>query len=197
MENNKLILIGLLSLVVSICSCNNTSSDKSTEQQSAASIESVLPNEKPEAKTQTEQLLENAEKVKDFANDTRKEFRDEKIRNDSARKANRKSKWVYQIGLGTSNSKDLLTEYNQLKHITNIKIFRHSKKSYFLYKDDGYTEQQLKDSLNSFQAKISETGSKIEIIDLMDLCTLKENIVSGEDIKVKKADVVLLCNTCD
>jgi len=198
MDNNKLIIIGAILVLliggVILVDVNITPSDpKATAKDDKDTV--VLKSSAPGNKTDAEVILEGAK----FAKETYDELHENKLKKDSVRNANRKRIWVYQVGLPSNDNLKILENYNKLNNISNVKIFRSGRKSFFIYKDDGYTEQQLRDSLKIFQSKLAIAGieSRIDVVDLMSLCSRKEEVVRGENLRIKKEGVELLCYTCE
>jgi hypothetical protein len=194
MNNNRLIIIIavvalLVGGVIYISIDVNTSSNAGGNTADSNIQKSAVPTNKTDA----EIALEAGKLLKESYDD----LRENKLRKDSIRNATRKRIWVYQIGLPTTNKAKLLETLNQLNNVSNIKIFQSDKRTFFIYKDDGYSEQELKDSLDFFQSKFKVIDSRLEILDLMAYCKNREEVVKGEDIKIKKEDVKLPCYTCN
>ena len=120
-----------------------------------------------------------------------------KHHNDSIKKANREKIWVYQIGLPKNDISELWNSYNSLQHFSNIFIFKESKNSFFIIKDDGYSEQELKDSLPNFKIKIDSIEKRIKIIDLMSVCPKRKKITTTKKIKLKKGNPEVPCYICN
>lgn len=118
-------------------------------------------------------------------------------RKDSIRMANREQFWVYQIGTPKKNTDELWETLKTLSDIPYLYIFKESRKSYYIVKDDGYTKEVLNDSLAQFKSRIDSTGSRLKIIDLMTFCSKREKIKEGDKIKEKKGDIEVRCYVCD
>lgn len=117
---------------------------------------------------------------------------------DSIYEANRKHLWVYQIGEIMTSEEAVVNAFKQLDGLANIKVFKESKKSFVLYKDDGVTEEQtLIDGLEQIQSLVSHATSRVYVIDLMTKCDKKEDIVMIDPVKVKKDETEVECCTCD
>lgn len=117
--------------------------------------------------------------------------------------ANRAKRLVYQIGDIKDNEESVLNLYEQLIKIntidsTRIFVFRIKKNEYFVYKDDGYQENQVtEESLVSFKAQIADIETKVNIIDLMGHCKPKEQIKERKPLRFKKQKIEIVCKHCD
>lgn len=176
-----ILLLAALSPSVGIFIPENTPED---DQQ-----EVIVPGEKSDL----ELYIEAGKTVVEIT----KEAIINKRRNDSIRRATRARMWVYKIGVPKKKIKELWESYKSLKLIPNIYVFKESKKSYFLIKDDGYSEHEIRDSLDNFKTQLEGIENRIRIIDLMSLCPLRKEVVKGGKIKVKKEDAEMPCYVCD
>jgi hypothetical protein len=116
---------------------------------------------------------------------------------DSIRMANREQFWVYQIGTPKKNPDELWESLKALTDIQNLYVFKESRKSYYIVKDDGYTKDVLNDSLVRFKSRIDSTGNRLKIIDLMTFCSKRKKIKEGDKIKEKKGGLEVRCYVCD
>lgn len=114
-------------------------------------------------------------------------------------RANKEKRFVYQIGDIKDNEESIANLYFELMKESSIDslktfVFKISKNKYFLYQDCGYSEVQIKDSLENFKLQINNLWS-VKIVNLMDNCKLKEKIIETKALKYKKNRIQ--CCKCD
>ena len=122
---------------------------------------------------------------------------EQKKRNDSARVANKKPTWVYQIGRPKTHVQELWEAYEPLQGLSNLYVFKESKKSYIIIKDDGYSKQQLEESLEAFESEVEKFETRIHIVNLSTFCKAKEDIKQGKKIKIRKQRIMLSSIECN
>lgn len=115
---------------------------------------------------------------------------------DSVLLANRPERWVYKIGVSSGRKNpELYKMFEMLNPKGNIYAFQGSKRSYFLIKDDNSTLDQLKANLEGFRKSLP-FNSRVEIVNLMDYCKLKENIAATDMVTWRKAETNIPCLAC-
>lgn len=122
---------------------------------------------------------------------------EQKKRNDSVRIANKQPNWVCQIGRPKINVQELWEAYEPLQGLSNLYVFKESKKSYIIIKDDGYSKQQLEESLEAFKSEVEKFETRIGIVNLTTFCKAKEDIKQGNKIKIRKESIMLSSIECD
>ncbi len=136
--------------------------------------------------------------VLDKALDLGKEAIQRKRMRDSLRMANREQMFVYQIGLPARHEDDIIKEYQKLINTEDVFIFKNGKRDYFLVKDEGLSEQALKDSFEIFKQQLPSTiiGSA-KVINIMQLCSRKEKLTRAKNIYLRKSKLEIPCFICD
>lgn len=161
--------------------------------------EIVIEKEIPPQKSEAEVYLEAGEII---YNEVSEGFKKNKQKNDSII-ANRAKRLVYQIGEIKDNEESVLSLYEKLIKIntidsTRIFVFRIKKNEFFIYKDDGYQENQVnEESLGNFKTQIASVEPVVKIIDLMQYCKAKEKIKERKPLKFKKQKIEIGCYYCD
>ena len=122
---------------------------------------------------------------------------EQKKRNDSARIANKQPNWVYQIGRPKISVQELWEAYEPLQGLSNLYVFKESKKSYIIIKDDGYSKQQLEELLEAFKLEVEKFETRIQIVNLSTFCKAKEDIKQGKKIKIRRENIMLSSVECD
>jgi len=130
-----------------------------------------------------------------------KEIIKNKKERDNTIKANREKKLVYQIGSIKGNDKAVLNLYKRLKNIhslnsSRIFVFEISRNKYLVYKDDGYSQDQIIDSLANFKSQIDSIEPYVKIVDLMEYCKVKEKFLETKSLKFKKQKIEISCFNC-
>jgi len=122
-----------------------------------------------------------------------------KRRKDSLKAANAQHTWVYQIGESFEKSDLASDEWNKLKGISNLYIFKKSRREYFLIKDDGYPKELLDDSLGDFKKKLIGIETRVGIIDLGTMCSGKKKPAVSDPVtyKVDGNKMKIDCRECD
>lgn len=161
--------------------------------------EIVIEKEIPTKKSDAEIALEAGEIIYNEVNEV---IKNNKQKNDSI-VANRAKRLVYQIGDIKDNEESVLSLYEKLIKIntidsTRIFVFRIKKNEFFIYKDDGYQENQInEESLGNFKTQIASVEPVVKIIDLMQYCKAKEKIKERKPLKFKKQKIEIGCYYCD
>ena len=118
----------------------------------------------------TEAVKEGIEIVKEIS----KDIKENKQRKDSIFTAEREQRWVFQIG-DIANNEDIILElYQHLEDLDGLFVFKESRKSFFLFKDDGKSKEELQNTLEDIKTQVLKATSRIIIIDLMNKCKKKE-----------------------
>ena len=159
----------------------------------------IALTEKEEVEDEKSEVEIYAELTKEgvgIASEAVQQMKENKQRKEEAILANKAKLWVYQIGIPTSDKNELWRKYKKLETLGNIAVFRKDKRTMFLIKDDGKTEQELKNNLDEFKSNISNIDSRVSVINLMSKCKLKEKIIGTKDIKVKRK-TFMKCRVCD
>jgi len=150
-------------------------------------------NENHEApKTDTEVIVEAADKGIQL---TEKLIRQQN-KKDSIKRANKETHWVYQIGVPKRSRNELWETYKLLQHIPNIKVFKESRRSYYIIKDDGIHKDSLVKRESAFMATIDKIENRIKVINLATFCKVRRKITEGR-IKIRKPKIKLPCLVCD
>jgi len=115
---------------------------------------------------------------------------------------NRAKKFVYQIGYAKDNRQSVLQLYKSIQEnteidISRISVFKISRKKYFLYLDNAYSETQVSDSLSVTKATFSGITSNITIVDLTKYCRAKEEIEHTKPVTSRKFDFGVPCYECE
>lgn len=152
-------------------------------------------NEYSEAeKTETEVYIDAGLEVIEIVGDG---FEQKQI-NDSIKRVNKEQVWVYQIGLAKNNVDEVWSTYEIANKITsNVTVFKKSRKSYFVVKNDGLGKNELLDGLDSFKSEIDSVESIIKVVNLSTFCPLRKEISNGKKIKIKKLKAKIECLVCD
>jgi len=116
---------------------------------------------------------------------------------DSIIRANKEAYWVYQIGVPKRSKNELWETYKLLQHIPNVKVFKESRKSFYIIKDDGIEKDSLVKGEIAFKASINKIENRINIIDLATFCKVRKQIAEGDRLKIRKPKVKLPCLICD
>jgi len=113
--------------------------------------------------------------------------------------ANASHTWVYQIGEPFEKSDLAGDEWNKLKKIPNLYIFKKSRREYFLIKDDGSPKEILEDSLGDFKKKLNGVETRVAIIDLGTMCSGKKKPAVSEPVtyKVDGNKMKIDCRECE
>lgn len=179
-------IIGLVAAIITIYTFYDGSDDSNDQ---------ITINEAP--KSDVEIVVETAMKGVELGNEIRKEIKDNKQRKDSIYQANRMQQWVYQLGEPMDSKEAVLELYKQLEGVNRVSVFKESKKSYFLFVDQDLTEQELKNSLESFKEQVGQAITRVFPIDLMRKCGKKEEVMKTEPLSVRKEEIELDCYVCD
>ncbi len=168
-------------------------------------INNTQPKADDQENTQTTSQKTNAEVALETGtliyNEVKNGINENKAKKDSI-KANREKRLVFQIGEIKDNEDAILKLYNNLKSefsidLSRIFVFKIQKNSFFLYKDDNYTTDQINDSLLSFKSKLNKIEPNVKIVNLMDYCKVKENIKETKPLKFRKEKIEIPCCNCD
>lgn len=116
---------------------------------------------------------------------------------DSIKRANRKQIWVYQIGTPKKYDSELIGALKLLDTISNICVFKKSRKSYYIIKDDGCSKKELENSLDSVKSMLAGITKRVDIINLDSFCNKKEKIKEIKKITDKKNKIEIPCFECD
>lgn len=168
---------------------------KAEEAPKEIVIEKEVPTQKGETEIIVEGVLEGVSKIEEA-------IQHNKQKNDSII-ANRTKRLVYQIGDVKDNEESVLSLYEKLIKIntidsTRIFVFRIKKNEFFIYKDDGYQENQVnEESLGGFKTQIASVEPVVKIIDLMQYCKAKEKIKERKPLKFRKQKIEIGCYYCD
>ncbi len=183
-------------LIIFVASCTTSSNNQSVEVGNPAYQDSVnrattITNNNAASKTDTEVITDAALSVVDEAVTAKRQ-------SDSIKLLNKKSVWVYKIGLPKSSEEELWNMYDRVHGLGNIYAFRLSRKDYILIKNDFYSQQQVADSIARFNTLLNEIGvsETAQPFDLMSDCKLKETVVQSDNIKVKRKQEIP-CFVCD
>ena len=183
---DKLFYIILLIIVIIPFSFNYF---PSFEREENIEEEVPISNEKSKEEIYVEAGMAVAEEVQKAI--------EQKKRNDSVRIANKQPNWVYQIGRPKISVQELWEAYEPLQGLSNLYVFKESKKSYIIIKDDGHSKQQLEESLEAFKSEVEKFETRIEIVNLTTFCKAKEDIKQGKKIKIRKERIMLSSIECD
>ena len=185
-QNNNLLLL-LIAILILVGGYFYLNSEEETSNETV--------NEYYEAeKTETEVYIEAGLEAVNIIGDGLKQKRI----NDSIKRANKEQVWVYQIGLSKNNVDEIWPTYKVVKNITsNITVFKDSRKSYYIVKNDGLGKDKLLIGLNAFKSEIDSVETIIKVVNLSKFCPLRKEISSGKKIKIKKAKTEIECLVCD
>jgi len=151
-------------------------------------------NENHEAsKTDTEVIVEVADKGIQLT----EKLISQQNKKDSIKRAKKEKHWVYQIGVPKRSRKELWKTYKLLQHIPNIKVFKESRRSYYIIKDDGVEKDSLMKGEISFKSTIDKIENRVKVINLAAFCKVRREITEGKRIKIRKPKVKLPCLICD
>ena len=196
-EKNINLLLNSVLLVVFIIGISIIVIPQTKAEEAPKEI--VIEKEVPTPKSEHEVYLEAGEialkEIKEIA-------KNNKQKNESII-ANRAKRLVYQIGDIKDNEESVLSLYEKLIKTntldsTRIFVFRIKKNEFFIYKDDGYQENQVnEESLGNFKAQIAGVEPVVKIIDLMQYCKAKEKIKERKPLKFRKQKIEIGCYYCD
>lgn len=190
-----------------LCACGNENTTQTTTNE-VVEIKSNSPKEVPVATETLSSVQENtddkpktdAELVLEaftVAVDITEGVVDDKRRSDSIRRANKEKLWAYQIGFEKTDKDDVFEVYDKLidLNVDGLYVFRKARKDYIIVKYEARAKDDLVNELADFKSKIAGVDSKVEVINLMDFCSLKEVVrKDGEISKRKKTPIP--CLTC-
>lgn len=168
---------------------------KAEEAPKEIVIEKEVPTQKSDAEVIAEGVREGVNKIEEV-------IQHNKQKNESII-ANRTKRLVYQIGDIKDNEESVLSLYEKLIKINTVDssrifVFRIKKNEFFIYKDDGYQENQVnEESLGSFKTQIASVEPVVKIIDLMQYCKAKEKIKERKPLKFRKQKIEIGCYYCD
>jgi hypothetical protein len=164
-----------------------------TNQKATMPAAEVPKEEKPvKEKSEAEVYVEAGLEAIDIARD---EIHKKHVR-DSVKITGRDKMWVYQLGLPMSSEKELWQAYKELKGISGITVFKQSRKSYILVKDDGAdTEEEVKNGLEAIRQQADSLGIRVKVIDLWTFCSKREILKKGDRITDTKESIP--CYICD
>jgi len=151
-------------------------------------------NENHEAqKTETEVIVDAADKGVQLVD----KLISQQKKKDSLKRANKETHWVYQIGVPKNSKKELWETYKLLQHIPNVTVFKESRRSYYIIKDDGVEKDSLINQESAFKVTIDKIENRIKIINLATFCKVRKEIKEGKRLKIRKPKVKLPCLICD
>jgi hypothetical protein len=122
-----------------------------------------------------------------------------KRRRDSIMEAN-KSKWfAYKIGFEKTDREDVFDTYEKLKQleISGLYALQSARKEYVLICYEAKAEAELKAQLDSFKLKVAAIEPHVELVNIMNFCSLKEVIKKGKNLTKRKKDFEIPCLECD
>ena len=158
------------------------------EERSNETVNEYYDAEKTETEVYVDAVLDGVDMIGDAL--------EQKRINDSIKRANKEEVWVYQIGLAKNNTKEIWPTYMVLNTITsNITIFKESRKSYYIVKNDGLDEDELISGLDAFKSEVDKLEPIVKVVNLSTYCPLRKEVTEGEKIKIKKTKIS--CLVCD
>lgn len=118
---------------------------------------------------------------------------------DSIRSAEREKLYGYRIGLPISDKDEVFEAYNKLNATENIYALKQTRQDYFLVYYNGFSKEQLEDSLETYRLKLpSEFKNTLKVINIMDLCSnSKQNLMVDEKLSKRKSETEIPCLICD
>jgi hypothetical protein len=133
--------------------------------------------------------------------DLAKKALEQKRRKDSTMSASKGEHWVYQIGDAFDKQQLVGEEYEKLKSLNNIYVFRKPRNKYYLIKDEGfYSETQAADSLPNFKSRLAKLSTaQATKIDLSQECSSRKLPTNSDRVKYKHGGEKLEvdCKTCE
>lgn len=162
-----------------------------------AKSEQVINIQEDDVPTETEMYLEiTKEALKEIheISENRKRLKDSVI-------ANKPQQWVYQIGIEKDNTEAIKEEYLRLSSIEGVDmgrffVFKGGKKSYFIFNDNNYSEEQILGGLDSFSSVIDSIEPNVQIVNLVEQCSWKGGIVETKPLKFRKERLSIPCYEC-
>jgi hypothetical protein len=103
------------------------------------------------------------------------------------------------MGSPMDNVKEAGKAFEKFKAMSHVLIFQKSRHEFYLIKDDGHSKEQLMDSLGAIKKQVASIENRVEIIDLMDMCSLRKRPILSNPIKYKTDDgkEEALCQICE
>ena len=147
-------------------------------------------------KSDIEIYTEVAKEGVELATEIGKNMKENKQRKDSIYEAEREKRWVFQIGDIANNEDAILELYQQLKDLDGLSVFKESRRSFFLFKDDGKAKQELEKTSGDIKAQVLKATSRVVVIDLMEKCKKRESVKKTDDLIFKKKKVKISCYEC-
>lgn len=191
MKTKKNLLLFLASVLIVNSSCE-TPEDKPTTIDN--SVHTTINGDTSKNKSE---ISEVASVIGSAVGNVIEEIAEAKERKDEKLKKDKKNMWVYLISSEIKSKEIAAEEYEKLKDITNIYIFKKSNEEFYIIKDDGYTtEEQLMDSIGITKKRIAAISqTRVYPLDLSSKCSPKTQPTLSRKIKYHHQKID--CYTCD
>lgn len=186
---NKKLLIAVLSIATPIIGCVIWYYQTHHENHTESNTQTIIHEEQ---KTDAEVILEGGKELLAL----HKANRENKKREESIRKANRKQQWVYQLGEPMDSKEAVLEMYKKLNGMKSVAVFKESKKNYLLFVDNGLNQQEALDALEEFKASVPQDIVRLEVMDLMKKCGKKKEVIKTEAVSIRKDTTQVACYEC-
>lgn len=119
-----------------------------------------------------------------------------KKRKDSLARASKEPYWVIKIGKPKRNIKSIWPIYRQLDSIAHLRVFKASRKEYFLIRDNNLALPELKQDLENLKEIIQDFETDLQIIDLNTHCKVKQDILEINPLRLKREGLSVKCYSC-
>jgi hypothetical protein len=183
------IFVGVIALTAGALGFLSFSLLSPTDDTAPPSIETTVIEAQP---TKLETYVEGAEVALDVIGD----MVDRKQHKDSVELAERAEQWVFQIGVNIGDKSQVIAEYQRLKHLENLAVFKLSKRSYILFIDERLTKPEMDQRLEALKSDLDSLQVRVSILDLMSECKVRRQPTKTSDIKIKRTDIVIPCYEC-
>lgn len=184
-------------IAVVFCSALAVSCDSSKKEPQFEPVTETEQSNESE-KTDVEQTIEDINTIGNAIVDGVEDIKEIQEEKEQQYQETRDKRWVYQIGDLSDNGENIFTLAKQLENVTGLAVFKTSNKKYFLFKNDSREEFELTENYESFKNGINLPNTKIEIVDLIEDCSRKQQLIQIDDIKLgsRKDRIFLPCYTC-
>lgn len=167
----------LLIACVVLFSC----SEQAKKETSGVTINGKPKKEEPHAKTDAEIYAEGGKELVSLAKEGMENRHERKLIALGARDAI----WAYQIGIQYDNETTLFKDFEKLKTITGISIFKNPSNGYLIIKK-GNSEEELKMDYSSFKSQVDSLGVLSNIVGPINLATRCRKGIENDFIKHKR-----------
>jgi|GEM_PF-5886092 len=118
--------------------------------------------------------------------------------NDSIRVANREQMYAFQIGLPIRHKDNVFEEYGKLENTESIYVLEKSRKEYYIIKYEGKSQEELIDALEEYRKTIpSDLSGGVKVINIMSLCSKRDKLMVGENLRKRKENEEIPCLICN